>query len=228
MKNVLVVDDEVKIVELVEAFLELEGYRIYKAYDGAEALDVFGKEKIHLVILDLMLPKISGEEVCKIIRSKSDIPIIMLTAKVEEEDKIEGLDIGADDYVTKPFSMRELASRIGAIMRRTYKDENPQAERFVFNHGDLEINIKETKVLKKGEEIKFTPNEFKILKILISNRGNILSRDMLVDKAFGIDFNGIDRTIDVHIMNIRRKIEDNVRKPKYIETIYGMGYRFNS
>lgn len=228
MKNLLVVDDEGKIVELIEAFLELEGYKIYKAYDGVEALDVFEKEDIHIVILDLMLPKISGEEVCKLIRSKSDIPIIMLTAKVEEEDKIQGLDIGADDYVTKPFSMRELSSRVGAIMRRTYKDENPQAERLVFNHGDLEVNIKETKIFKNGEEIKFTPNEFKILKILISNRGRILSRDMLVEKAFGIDFNGIDRTIDVHIMNIRRKIEDNVREPKYIETIYGMGYRFNS
>lgn len=228
MKNVLVVDDEVKIVELIEAFLELEGYKIYKAYDGVEALEVFENEEIHLVILDLMLPRISGEEVCEIIRSKSDVPIIMLTAKVEEKDKIQGLDIGADDYVTKPFSMRELASRVGAIMRRTYKDVNPQAAKLVFNHGDLEVDIKETKVLKKGEEIKFTPNEFKILKILIANRGKILSRDMLLEKAMGIDFDGIDRTIDVHIMNIRRKIEDNVRKPKYIETIYGMGYRFNS
>ncbi len=227
MKNILVVDDEAKIVELIEAFLQLEDYKIFKAYDGSEALDIFETQEIHLVILDLMLPKISGVEVCKIIRSKSDIPIIMLTAKVEEEDKIEGLKIGADDYVTKPFSMRELASRVGAIMRRTYKDENPQAEKFVFNNGDLEVNIREIKVLKMGEEIKLTPNEFKILKILIANRGRILSRDILLEKSFGIDFNGIDRTIDVHIMNLRRKIEDNVRDPKYIETIYGMGYRFN-
>lgn len=228
MKNILVVDDEVKIVELVEAFLELDGYNIYKAYDGVEALDIFERNDIHLVILDLMLPKISGEDVCKRIRAKSDVPIIMLTAKVEEENKIEGLDIGADDYVTKPFSMKELASRVSAIMRRSYKDEKPQAGKFVFNQGDLEVNMRETKVLKKGEEIKFTPNEFKILKILISNRGKILSRDILVEKSFGIDFNGIDRTIDVHIMNIRRKIENNVKEPKYIETVYGMGYRFNS
>ncbi|KNF07602.1 sensory transduction protein RegX3 [Gottschalkia purinilytica] len=227
MKNILIVDDEIKIVELLEAFLKIEGYSIYRAYDGKEALEIFEKEEIHLVILDLMLPRISGEEVCKKIRAKSDVPIIMLTAKVDEENKIEGLGIGADDYVTKPFSIRELVSRVAVIMRRCYKEENTQAERFVFNDGDLEVDVKLFNVIKKGIEIKFTPNEFKILKTLISNRGKILSRDVLVEKAFGIDFDGIDRTIDVHIMNIRQKIEDNPKDPQYIKTVYGMGYKFN-
>ncbi|AFS79720.1 two component transcriptional regulator [Gottschalkia acidurici 9a] len=228
MKNILVVDDEVKIVELLESFFKVEGYFIYKAHDGQEAIEIFEKEEIHLAILDLMLPKVSGEEVCKKIRSKSDIPIIMLTAKVDEENKIEGLGIGADDYVTKPFSIKELISRVAAIMRRSYKEENPQAEKFVFNDGDLEVDIKLSTVIKKGIESKLTPNEAKILKILISNRGRILSRDIILDKAFGIDFDGIDRTIDVHIMNIRQKIEDNSKEPRYIQTVYGMGYKFNA
>lgn len=227
MKNILIVDDEPKIVELLEAFLENEGYGVFKAYDGKEALEIYNNENIHLVILDLMLPKIKGEDVCKKIRAKSDVPIIMLTAKVEEQNKIEGLGIGADDYVTKPFSAKELVSRVAAIMRRCYKDDAPQAESFSFNDGDLEVNIKSFEVIKKGIEVKFTPNEFKILKVLIANRGRLLSRDILVENAFGIDFIGIDRTIDVHIKNIRQKIEDNPKKPQYIQTIYGMGYKFN-
>lgn len=227
MKNILVVDDEIKITELLEAFLKLEGYNIYKAYDGRAALDIFEREEIHIIILDLMLPQISGEDICKKIRAKSDVPIIMLTAKVHEENKIEGLSIGADDYITKPFSVRELVSRVAAIMRRAYKEDNPQAQKFVFNDGDLEVDMKLLTVIKNGTKVKFTPNEFKILKILISNRGTILSRDTLVEKAFGIDFDGIDRTVDVHVKNIRHKIEDNPKEPQYIQTVYGMGYKFD-
>lgn len=227
MKNILVVDDEIKITELLEAFLKLEGYNIYKAYDGRAALDIFEREEIHIIILDLMLPQISGEDICKKIRAKSDVPIIMLTAKVHEENKIEGLSIGADDYITKPFSARELVSRVAAIMRRAYKEDNPQAQKFVFNDGDLEVDMKLLTVIKNGTKVKFTPNEFKILKILISNRGTILSRDTLVEKAFGIDFDGIDRTVDVHVKNIRHKIEDNPKEPQYIQTVYGMGYKFD-
>lgn len=227
MKNILIVDDEIKIIELLEAFLEIEGYSIYKAYDGKGALEIFENEEINLVILDLMLPEIRGEEVCKKIRAKSDVPIIMLTAKVDEENKIEGLGIGADDYITKPFSARELVSRVAAILRRSCKEENLLAERFVFNDGDLEVNIKYFDVIKNGIKIKLTPSEFKILKVLISNRGKILSRDILVEKSFGIDFDGIDRTVDVHIKNIRQKIEDNPKDPQYIQTVYGMGYKFN-
>lgn len=226
MKNILIVEDEPKILELLEAFLSKEGYIVFKAEDGREALDIFNKEDIHLLILDLMIPKISGEEVCKKVRSKSDIPIIMLTAKAEEEDKLEGLEIGADDYITKPFSIKELASRINVIMRRCYSD-SPTADKFVFNDGDLEINMKTFEVLKNGVDMKFTPNEFKILKLLISNRGMALERDLILEKVIGIDFEGIDRTIDVHIKNIRQKIEDNPRKPKYIKTVYAVGYKFN-
>lgn len=227
MKNILIVDDEKKIIELLEAFLEVEGYSVYKAYDGKSALDIFHKEQIHFTILDLMLPGIDGIELCKKIRAISDVPIIMLTARVEEKDKIECLGIGADDYITKPFSAREVVSRVEAIMRRCYKEENLLAEKFIFNDGDLEINIKYFEVLKQGHKIKITPNEFKILKALIGNRGKILSRDSLVDQAFGIDFEGIDRTIDVHIMNLRKKIENDPKKPMYIQTIYGLGYKFN-
>lgn len=226
MKNILIVEDEKKIVELLEAYLEKEGYITYKAYDGEKALEIFESEDIKLIILDLMIPKISGEEVCKKVRSKSDIPIIMLTAKVEEEDKLKGLDLGADDYITKPFSIRELVSRVNVLMRRCYSDK-PKAEIFTFNDGDLEVNMKTFQVIKSGQEVKFTPNEFKILKLLISNRGIALERDTILEKVIGIDFDGIDRTIDVHIKNIRQKIEDDPRKPTYIKTIYGIGYKFS-
>ena len=224
--KILVVDDEVKILEVVKAYLEKENFEVILATDGEMALNLFNTSNINLMILDLMLPKISGEEVCKIIRSKSDIPIIMLTAKIEEDDKIEGISIGADDYLTKPFSVRELVVRVRALIRRAYRDNNPLADYFVFNDGDLEVDIKKFEVKKKGEVLNLTPNEIKILITFISNPGQVFTREELVMKSFGYDYDGFDRTVDTHIKNLRQKIEDNPKKPNYIITIYSVGYKF--
>lgn len=225
-KSILVVDDEKKILEIVEAYLNKEGFRVFTAKDGEEALDIFKNNLIHVVVLDLMLPKLSGEEVCSRIRATSDVPIIMLTAKSDEEDKIQGLAIGADDYLTKPFSARELVGRVNALIRRSYRGERPLADYLIFNDGDLEVDIKKFEVRKKGETINLTPNEFKILNVLLTNPGQVFTRDQLLEKAFGIDFEGFDRTVDTHIKNIRHKIEDNPKDCKYIVSVYGVGYKF--
>lgn len=225
-RKILVVEDEKNILEVIEAYLLKEGFRVITAEDGEMALELFKTEKIHLIVLDLMLPKISGEEVCTTIRATSDIPIIMLTAKVDEDDKIEGLTIGADDYITKPFSPRELVSRVKALLRRSYRDSNPLAEKLVFNDGDLEVDIDKMIVRKKRENIYLTSNEFKILSSLLTRPGQVFSREQLIELAFGYDYDGFDRTIDTHIKNIRQKIEDNPKSPNYIITVYGVGYKF--
>lgn len=225
-KSILVVDDEPKILEVVKAYLEKEDYEVILATDGEKALKAFEEERVHLIVLDLMLPKISGEEVCSKIRTISDIPIIMLTAKTEEDEKIEGLAIGADDYLTKPFSPRELVGRVRALMRRAYRDEGPLADHLIFNDGDLEVDIKKLQLKKKGEQVSLTPNEFKLLHVFLTHPGQVFTREQLLEKAFGLDYDGFDRTIDTHIKNIRHKIEDNPKKPAYILTVYGIGYKF--
>ena len=225
-RKILVVEDEKNILEVIEAYLLKEGFRVITAEDGEMALELFKTEKIHLIVLDLMLPKISGEEVCTTIRATSDIPIIMLTAKVDEDDKIEGLTIGADDYITKPFSPRELVSRVKALLRRSYRDSNPLAEKLVFNDGDLEVDIDKMIVRKKRENIYLTSNEFKILSSLLTRPGQVFSREQLIELAFGYNYDGFDRTIDTYIKNIRQKIEDNPKSPNYIITVYGVGYKF--
>ncbi|MBK5241953.1 response regulator transcription factor [Clostridium sp.] len=224
--RILVVDDEQKVLNVIEAYLLKEGFDVLTSLDGEEALKLFENEQIHLIILDLMLPKISGEKVCNKIRATSSVPIIMLTAKIEEDNKIEGLAIGADDYITKPFSNRELVSRVKAIIRRTYRDTRPLAQLLIINNGDLEIDIEKMIVKKQGHPITLTSNEFKILIALLTNPGQVFSRDQLVNKAFGIDYDGFDRTIDTHIKNLRQKIEDDSKKPIYILSVYGMGYKF--
>ncbi len=225
--RILVVDDEQKILDVIKAYLIKEGFEVLTSTDGEEALKIFQNELIHLIILDLMLPGMSGEKVCNKIRAVSDLPIIMLTAKAEESQKIEGLAIGADDYVTKPFSIKELIGRVKAILRRTYRDSSPLAEQLIINNGDLEINIEKMLVKKRGTAINLTYNEFRILAALLSNPGQIFSREQLVTKAFGIDYDGFDRTVDTHIKNIRQKIEDDPKNPIYIISVYGMGYKFN-
>jgi DNA-binding response OmpR family regulator len=224
--TILVVDDEQKVLDVLEAYLLKEGFDVLTCTDGEEALRIFKNEQIHLIILDLMLPKISGEKVCNKIRAISSVPIIMLTAKNEEDNKIEGLAIGADDYITKPFSNRELVSRVKAIIRRTYRDNSPLAQLLIINNGDLEINIEKMIIKKQGTTITLTSNEFKILIALLTNPGQVFSRDQLVNKAFGMDYDGFDRTIDTHIKNIRQKIENDPKKPIYILSVYGMGYKF--
>lgn len=221
--SILIVDDEEEILNVLEAYLEKEEYKVFKAYNGSQALEIFKKESIDLIVLDLMLPDISGEDVCKNIRSKSQVPILMLTAKTEEEDKITGLDIGADDYIIKPFSPRELMARIRAIFRRLSNKEL-KAEVMKFNNKDLSIDTTKKEVLKRGQNTSVTPTEFNILLLLALNEGKVFSREELIVKILGYDYEGYDRTIDAHIKNLRSKIEDD--KFKYIKTLYGMGYKF--
>lgn len=220
-KSILVVDDEENIVEVIKAYLEKEGCKVYTAHEGRRALAIARDENIDFVILDLMLPDIMGEEVCKEIRSFSDVPILMLTAKVNEADKIYGLDSGADDYLIKPFSPKELMARLRAIFRRTI---NTNETNISHKYGDLLINIEKMEVIKAGKAVELTSTEFKILALLVNNKGRIFSREELITKVLGYDYEGYDRTIDTHIKNIRQKIESN--GTKYITTVYGAGYKF--
>ena len=220
-KTILVVDDEEDILEVIKAYLIKEEYNVITANNGTEALEKFS-EDIDLIILDLMMPNLSGEEVCKKIRIKSEVPIIMLTAKVQEIDVITGLDLGADDYITKPFSPKELMARVRATLRRNDKS-TLKANLLEFNDGDLTIDSNRLVVKKKGQSVKLTITEFKILEILSKNRGIAFSRDDIIVKALGYDYDGNDRTIDAHIKNIRQKIEDD---KKYIKTVHGLGYKF--
>lgn len=222
-KNILIIDDEERIIDVVEAYLAREGYKVFTATNGKKGLDTFNKEEIDFVVLDLMLPDLSGEEICKRIRSKSKVPILMLTAKVEESDRIHGFNIGADDYLIKPFSPKELIVRIRAILRRT-SDDVIKSDIIDFNNGDLIIDIIKMEVKKKSKLIKLTPSEFEILRLLSVNKGKVFSRKDLVIKVLGYDYEGYDRTIDTHIKNIRRKIEDD--NFKYIKTVYAIGYKF--
>ncbi len=225
-KKVLVVDDEVKILEVLRSFLESKGYTVFTAENGGEAFSVFEKENISFVILDLMLPGLSGEEICTRIRRKSRVPILMLTAKVDEEDLLQGLSIGADDYLTKPFRLKELHARMEAILRRSSEDLAPLSRRMSFREGDLEIDFDDRSVRKNGMEIKLTPSEYRILSALIKYPGKVFTRDELISIAFGEDFDGYDRSVDSHIKNLRQKIESDSKNPVYVKTIHGVGYRF--
>lgn len=224
--KILVVDDEPKIVDVVKSYLENSGYKIYTAYNGKQALDIFEKIRPTLIVLDLMMPDMSGEEVCKIIRRSSSVPIIMLTAKVEEENILNGLDIGADDYVVKPFSPKQLVARVITLLRRSNLEIMLAANVISFNNEDLLINNLSHEVLKGGVKVNLTPNEYKILIILISHAKKVFSREELVEAALGEEYDGFDRTIDTHIKNIRQKIEDDSKNPRYILTVYGVGYKF--
>ncbi|NLT48382.1 MAG: response regulator transcription factor [Clostridiales bacterium] len=223
-KKVLIVDDEVKILEVVKAFLENKGYEVYTAENGHEAFALLQREEIALVLLDLMLPEISGEQICMEIRRKSRIPIIMLTAKADEADILEGLEIGADDYIKKPFSLKELHARIEAVLRRSTEDI--LFHKGSFNDGDLEIDVARRRVLKGGSEIKLTMNEFRILTSLVRYPNKVFTRDELVLAALGDEFEGYNRAIDSHIKNIRQKIESDPKNPVYLLTVHGIGYKF--
>ncbi|MDK2809464.1 MAG: hypothetical protein PWR27_173 [Petroclostridium sp.] len=224
-EKILLVDDEVKLLEVVKDYLIVEGYDVYTAERGKQAIELFHKLKPDFIVLDLMLPDLSGEEICKQIRMESDVPILMLTAKSGEEDKVHGLYIGADDYLTKPFSPRELIGRVRAILRRT-KGNMMVTDILSFNNGDLEIDIPKHVVKKSGQVVNLTPNEYNILLSLAQNPQRTFSRNQLINVALGYDFEGYDRTIDTHIKNIRQKIEDDIKEPKYIVTVYGVGYKF--
>jgi DNA-binding response OmpR family regulator len=218
---ILVVDDEPKVARLARDYLEKNGFRVVTAADGQSALTVARREKPDLVILDLMLPVIDGREVCRILRRDSDVPIIMLTALSEEIDQVTGLEIGADDYITKPFSLRTLVARVRALLRRT-RGEIKAAK--VIRAGGLEIDPEKYSVTFNGDPIKFTPNEFKLLHLLASRPGQTLTREQLFEDLHGTA-SSVDRSMDSHIKNLRKKLEAASGVPM-IETVYGVGYRF--
>jgi DNA-binding response OmpR family regulator len=225
-KNILAVDDEPKILEVVASLLESKGYKVFTAENGKQALEVFEKNNISLVLLDLMLPDISGEEVCAAIRKKSRAPIIMLTAKSGETSHLNGLGIGADDYITKPFSLKVLAARVEVILRRTSDDLIPLTVKNSWNDGDLVVDFEKNSVVKKGAELSLTPSEHKILSALVKYPGKVFTREELIALIFDNDFDGFDRVIDNHIKNLRQKIEDDTKNPVYVLTLRGLGYKF--
>ncbi|MDI3547832.1 MAG: hypothetical protein PWR10_1484 [Halanaerobiales bacterium] len=222
-ERILVVDDEPKITEIVQAYLEKEGYQVLVAHDGKRALEIFEQNQPDFIILDLMLPGISGEEVCRQIRQTSHVPILMLTAKSAEESKIKGLNIGADDYLVKPFSPRELVARVKAIQRRSNFQGN-SASVLIYGDGELKIYPEEMRVLKDDREVDLTSTEFKLLLVMVQNPGQVFSREQLAERVMGLEFKGFDRTIDTHIKNIRKKLD--IDKDRYIYTVYGAGYKF--
>lgn len=225
-KKILVVDDEQKIVEVVKSYLEHSGYTVYCAYDGKQALKVFSETGLSLIVLDLMLPDVSGEDICKAIRRESKVPIIMLTAKADEENILKGLDIGADDYVTKPFSPKQLVARVNAVLRRVADDPVALSNIISFNQGDLVIDDVKHDIKKQGNSINLTPKEYRILLTLIKYPQKTFTRDELINMALGDDFEGFDRTVDTHIKNLRQKIETDPRSPQYLLTVHGIGYKF--
>ncbi len=225
-KKILIVEDEPKIAEAVEAYLKKDGHITLVAYDGKQALLMFESEHPDMLILDLMLPHISGEDVCRTVRQESRIPIIMLTAKVSEDNKIEGLNIGADDYMTKPFSPRELVARVNSLFRRCGDGISPMFNKMSWNNEDLEIDFNAYTLKKQGVLVNLTPNEFKLLGALAKHPNKTFTRDELIESALGIEFDGYDRTIDSHIKNLRSKIETDSANPVYILTVRGVGYKF--
>ena len=224
-KRILVVDDDAKTVELVKLYLNRDGYKVLVAYNGNEALRLAREVRPDLIVLDLMLPGMDGLEVCSALRAESDVPIIMLTAKTAEQDRLLGLDFGADDYVTKPFSPKELAARVRAVLRRLPEDALQRGP-IEMTHGELRINFLKHEVYLANKPVRLTPVEFRLLGVLIKESGRTFSRAQLVDRVYGFDFDGFDRTVDVHIRNLRRKLEPDPDNPKYIRTIYGAGYTF--
>lgn len=226
LTKILIVDDELKILEVVKSFLEDYGFVVFTASNHKEAFEILVREDISLILLDLMLPEMSGEEICVRIRRESRVPIIMITAKADENDVLEGLGIGADDYITKPFSLKTLKARIEAVLRRSLSNSEPLTRKCSYNDRDLEIDLDRRRTTKKTVEVKLTPNEFNVLATLIKYPKKVFTREELISIALGSDFEGYDRTVDTHIKNIRQKIEDNPKEPQYILTIHGVGYRF--
>ncbi|WNB91530.1 response regulator transcription factor [Bacillus sp. NEB1478] len=225
MKTILIIDDEPKLLEVVSSYIRNEGFSAIEASNGKEALQYIQNETIDLVVLDLMLPDVSGEEICQRIRQESAIPILMLTAKVAEEDRIKGLSLGADDYLVKPFSPRELVLRVKTILRRS-SDGELLAEQITYNNGELKIAANKQEVFAGGELINLTPNEYKILLTFARHPNRIFSRDDLIEKILGFDYEGGTRTIDQHVKNLRHKLEIDPKHPKYIVTVFGIGYKF--
>jgi DNA-binding response OmpR family regulator len=223
--KIVVIDDEESVREVVRAYLEKDGFHVFVAADGLEGLALAERHQPDLIVLDLMLPDISGEEICSEIRSRSDVPILMLTARASEEERVAGLVAGADDYLVKPFSPRELVARVRAVLRRTQGVQSPLVETLRFDGGRLEIDTVTRAVRRDGDAVELTPNEYKLLLALARYPGRVYSRFELVNRVQGYDFEGYERTIDVHVKNLRKKLEPDPGKPRYVETVTGVGYR---
>lgn len=225
--KILIVDDDPKIVELLRLYLEKDGYAVLTADGGLKALDLARQRQPDLILLDLMLPEMDGLDVCRILQTESEMPIIMLTARTTDEDKLIGLELGADDYVTKPFNPREVLARVRAVLRRVgnANETGPGAAELHF--ADLVIDRRSHEVRVHGEHVDLTPTEFRLLEVLAGEAGRVFTRQELLDRVFGHDYEGFDRTIDVHVKNLRHKIEPNPREPLYVQTVYGVGYKFN-
>jgi DNA-binding response OmpR family regulator len=222
-QKILVVDDDVKIVNLVKLYLEQERYQVFTAYDGLQALEMARQKQPDLIILDLMLPKVDGLDVLRLLTQEGGPPIIMLTARRTEDDKLVGLELGADDYVTKPFSPRELVARVRVVLRRFHKGQVAPPEQVVL--GDLVVDYGRREAIREGVALPLTPAEFNLLAFMAQNHGRVYSRQTLLDELFGYDAASLERTIDTHIMNLRRKIEPDPAHPIYVHTVYGQGYR---
>ena len=226
-QTVLVVDDDANVVELTRLYLERDGYRVVSASDGARGLALARDEQPSLVVLDVMLPRVSGLDVCRTLRQESAVPIIMLTARVEENDRLAGLDLGADDYVTKPFSPRELAARVRAVLRRATRD-GADGGAATLSCGPVELDLRARKAAVGGSELRLTPTEFRLLALLMRQPGRTFTRDEIIDRVLGDDFDGFDRTVDAHVSSLRRKLAAaQGGNAKLIQTVYGSGYRLN-
>jgi two-component system alkaline phosphatase synthesis response regulator PhoP len=221
---ILVIDDEIQIVKLARDYLERAGFRVLSAADGVAGLAAARRERPDLIVLDLMLPGMDGLDVCRTLRRESDMPIIMLTARVEETDRLIGLELGADDYISKPFSPRELTARVRTVLRRAH---GPQQQTNLLRVSDLEIDLEGHRVQRGGTAIKLSRIEFNLLAILAQHPGQIFTRAQLLDRLHGVIFDGYDRSIDAHIKNLRRKLEPDPAEPRYVLTVYGIGYKFN-
>jgi len=224
MKTILVVDDKLAVQMLIDDYLTERGYRVVKASNGRDALFVARHEKPDLILLDIMMPEMDGYEFIRTYRKEKETPIILLTAKLEEADKVVGLELGADDHVTKPFGMAELVARIRAVIRRSEKKKQTSE---ILRTGDLVLDLNAYRVTVGGDSVELTPSEFKLLKILMATPGRAFSRAELLEKLKGDSVDGVERTIDVHVRNLRSKIEPNPTQPLYIQTVFGTGYRFN-
>ena len=224
-KKIVVIDDEPSVQEVVRRYLEKDGYLVYVAEDGREGLALAERAQPGLIVLDLMLPDISGEELCREIRARSDVPILMLTAKASEEERVQGLALGADDYLTKPFSPRELVARVRAVLRRAEGAETSLVEPLSFDDGRLTIDTLRHEVRRDGVVVELTPNEYRLLVTLARYPGRVYSRFELINHVQGYDYEGYERTIDAHVKNLRKKIEPDPRHPRYVQTVFGAGYR---
>ncbi len=228
-QRILVVDDDKSIVKVLAGYLEQAGFLVLSAYDGETALHILRRERPDLVILDLMMPKRDGWEVTRIIRADKDLvstPIIMLTARFEDTDKISGLELGADDYVTKPFNAREVVTRVKALLRRQQLDKMPTATPKIFTSGGLRLDADHHTLTINGQRVELTRTELNLLEVLLANPGYTITRDELLEKALGYAYEGLGRALDTHIRNLRRKIEPDPDNPTYIQTVHGVGYRF--